>query len=120
MLMGGLLIINPEWLTLRWPWGLNGFDARIIAAWFTGWAVWAGTIAFAHDWDEVRTAGALAIVFGAAVCLTLFFFRSEFDFDRAPTMGYAGVAVLFTLGFAFFTWRQEARRPAARPAAVAK
>jgi hypothetical protein len=25
-------------------------------------------------------------------------------------MGYAGIAVLFTAGFAFFVWRQEARR----------
>ena len=64
MLMAGLLIINPEWLDLRWAWDLNGFDARIIAAWFMGWAVWAGTIAFAHDWDEVRLAGALGILFG--------------------------------------------------------
>ena len=61
-LMGALLIINPEWLDLRWAWDLNGFDARIIAAWFMGWAVWAGTIAFAHDWDEVRLAGALAVL----------------------------------------------------------
>lgn len=110
MLMGLLLVINPEWLDLRWAWDLNGFDARIIAAWFLGWAVWAGTIGFAHDWDEVRTAGALAILWGVTVCLTLFLFRSEFDFGRAPTMGYAGIAVLFTLGFAFFFWRQEARR----------
>lgn len=109
-LMGALLIINPEWLDLRWAWDLNGFDARIIAAWFMGWAVWAGTIAFAHDWDEVRLAGALAVLWGAVVCLTLLLFRSEFDFGRAPTMGYAGIAVLFTAGFAFFVWRQEARR----------
>jgi len=110
-LMGALLIINPEWLDLRWAWDLNGFDARIIAAWFMGWAVWAGTIAFAHDWDEVRLAGGLAVLWGVVVCLTLLFFRAEFDFSRAPTMGYAGMAVLFTVGFAFFFWRQEERRP---------
>ena len=110
-LMGALLIINPEWLDLRWAWDLNGFDARIIAAWFMGWAVWAGTIAFAHDWDEVRLAGALAVLWGVTVCLTLLVFRAEFDFSRAPTMSYAGMAVLFTVGFAFFFWRQEARRP---------
>ena len=109
-LFGMMLIINPEWLDLRWAWNLNGFDARIIAAWFLGWAVWAGTIGFAHDWDEVRTAGALAILWGVTVCLTLIFFRSEFDFSRAPTMTYAGIAVFFTLGFVFFFWRQEARR----------
>jgi hypothetical protein len=73
--------------------------------------VWAGTIGFARDWDEVRLAGGLAVLWGVSVCLTLLFFRSEFDFGRAPTMGYAGIAVLFTLGFAFFFWRQETKRP---------
>ena len=110
-LMGAFLIINPQWLDLRWPWALNEFDARIIAAWFLGWAVWAGTMAFARDWDEVRQAGALAILFGAAVSATLIAFRPEFDFARMPTRGYAGIAVLFTLAMAFFTWRQERRRP---------
>ncbi len=110
-LMGAFLIINPQWLDLRWPWALNEFDARIIAAWFLGWAVWAGTMAFAQDWDEVRQAGALAILFGLAVSATLIAFRPEFDFARMPTRGYAGIAVLFTLAMAFFTWRQERRRP---------
>lgn len=66
----------------------------------------------------MRTVGALAIVFGAAVCLTLLFFRAEFDFGSAPTKGYAGIAVLFTLGFAFFFWRQEARRPGTQSGVV--
>ena len=50
------------------------------------------------------------MLWGVCVCLTLLVFRAEFDFSRAPTMSYAGMAVLFTLGFAFFFWWQEARR----------
>jgi membrane associated rhomboid family serine protease len=73
-------------------------------------------MAKAHDWDEVRLAGALGILFGVAVCATLLFFRPEFDFVRSPTRGYAGLAVLFTLGMVFFTWRQERHRPARRTA----
>lgn len=110
-LFGAMLIINPNWLDLRWPWHLNEFDARIIAAWFMGWSVWAGTMVMARDWDEVRLAGALAILFGAAVSVTLVAFRGEFDFRDAPTAGYAAIAVLFTVLMALFVWRQERRRP---------
>jgi len=113
-LFGAMLIINPAWLDLRWPWDLNEFDARIMAAWLLGWAVWAGTMAMARDWDEVRLAGALAILFGVAVSATLVAFRPEFDFARSPTRTYAGLALFFTLGMAFFTWRQERQRPARR------
>ena len=51
-LFGLFLVISPAWLDLRWPWALTQFDARIIAAWFLGWAVWAGSMALASDWDE--------------------------------------------------------------------
>ncbi len=114
-LFGAMLIINPAWLDLRWPWDLNEFDARIMAAWLMGWAVWAGTMAMARDWDEVRLAGALGILFGVAVCATLIAFRPEFDLARSPTRAYAGLAVVFTLGMVFFTWRQERHRPARQP-----
>jgi hypothetical protein len=111
LLVGGFLIINPGWLDLRWPWDLNEFDARVIAAWFMGWAVWAGTMVKAKDWAEVRLAGAFGILFGASLSVTLIAFRSEFDFGRAPTLGYGLIAVLFTVIMAFFYWRQERRRP---------
>ncbi|MCB9143503.1 MAG: hypothetical protein H6646_14660 [Anaerolineales bacterium] len=110
-LIGAMLIINPNWLNLRWPWDLNEFDARISAAWLLGWAVWGGTIAMAKDWDEVRLAGALGILFGASVCATLIAFRNEFDFTRPTTAGYAGFALLLTVAMAFFYWRQERHRP---------
>lgn len=113
-LFGAFLVINPRWLDLRFPWDLNEFDARIIAAWLLGWSVWAGTMAFARDWDEVRQAGALGILFGVAVCATLLAFRAEFDFARSTTRAYAGLAVFFTLGMAFFYWQQQRRRPARR------
>jgi hypothetical protein len=114
-LFGAMLIINPAWLDLRWPWDLNEFDARIMAAWLMGWAVWAGTMVMARDWDEIRLAGALGIVFGVAVSATLVAFRPEFDLARSPTRAYAGLAVVFTAAMIFFTWRQERHRPRRLP-----
>ncbi len=110
-LFGGLLIVNPQWLDLRWPWDLNEFDARIIAAWFMGWSVWAGTMAMAVDWDEVRLAAGLQILFGLSLTAVLVAFRPEFDFARSPTSTYAGGVVLLTLAMVIFFWLQERRRP---------
>ena len=110
-LFGLFLLINPTWLDLRWPWALTRFDAGIVAAWFLGWAVWAGTIAQAADWDEVRRGVQLNILFGVAVCATLIAFRSLFDFARMTTLTYAAGMVLLTLGLGLFYWRQERARP---------
>ncbi len=110
-LFGGLLIVNPQWLDLRWPWDLNEFDARIITAWFMGWSVWAGTMAMAVDWDEVRLTAALQILFGLSLTAVLVAFRPEFDFARSPTSTYAGGVVLLTPAMIIFFWLQERRRP---------
>jgi len=110
-LFGALLVINPTWLDLRWPWDLNQFDARIMAAWFNGWALWLGTIYFVRDWDEGRLGVFLAILFGAALSIYSLIFLPLFA-DRGATRGYIGMAILFTAGLAFFAWRQERARPA--------
>lgn len=110
-LFGAMLIINPVWLDLRWPWDLNPFDARIIAAWFAGWSVWAGSMALAADWDEIRNAAQLNLLFGAAVLVSILGFWREFDFSRTPTLTYGLGALLLTLAMAFLYWRQEQARP---------
>ncbi len=104
---GLLLVLNPEFADLRWPWQLNPLDARIIAAWFLGWATWAGTMAFASDWDEIRLGAGLNILFGVALIATFIFFFPLFDFTRVTTGVYMGGTVVLTLGMLFFAWRQE-------------
>jgi hypothetical protein len=111
-LFGALLVINPVWLNLRWPWDLNEFDARIMAAWFNGLAVWLGTIYFVRDWDEGRLGVFLAILFGAALSVSSLIFLPLFS-DPQATRGYIGIAIVFTLGLVFFAWRQERARPRA-------
>ncbi|MCO6450461.1 MAG: hypothetical protein J5I90_06690 [Caldilineales bacterium] len=110
-LFGAMLVINPQWLDLRWPWDLNEFDARIMAAWFLGWVGWAGAMAMAEDWDEVRLAGLLNLVLGVALILALIAFRNEFDFGRGAARNYAVALAFFTAGMGFFVWRQERSRP---------
>lgn len=104
---GLLLVLNPEFADLRWFWQLNPLDARIIAAWFLGWCAWAGTMAFASDWDEIRIPAALNILFGAALSIAFFIFMPLLDWSRPTTPVYLGVIVVLTLLMLFFSWRQE-------------
>lgn len=114
LLMNGLLILlNPEFAATRWPWELNGLDARIAAAWFLGWAAWCGTMAFARDWDEIRRAAQLFILNGVALLTVTVIFRNEFLPGRGTAMGFAfGVAVM-TIAMAAFHVLQDRRRPIA-------
>jgi hypothetical protein len=113
LLMDGLLlVINPEFAATRWPWDLNPLDARIIAAWFLGWAVWAASMAFATDWDEIRTAVQLFILNGVALLATALLARGEL-LPRGTANGYVvGLAGLIAIGAAVYTL-QERRRPIA-------
>jgi hypothetical protein len=106
---GLMLIINPAFADTRWAWDLNPLDARIIAAWFMGWAVWIGTMAFARDWDEIRLPAALFVLTTIALLGTVIAFGNEFrptDTAGAYRNGIVGLMVLM-LGFSAY---QEYRR----------
>lgn len=111
--LGALLVINPQFANLRWPWPLNPFDARIAAAWLTGWATWAGTMAFADDWVEIRIGVVCQIIFGLALLATIIAFRGLFDFGGPTTPTYVALTAIITLLMLGFYWRQErTTRPA--------
>ena len=114
LLMNGLLILlNPEFAAKRWPWELNGLDARIASAWFLGWAVWLGTMAFATDWDEIRGAALLFLLNGVALIATALIFRVDFLPGRGTAVGYVGALATFSIVMALFVVLQERRRPGA-------
>jgi hypothetical protein len=112
LLMNGLLIVgNPEFAAHRWAWELNDLDARIVGAWFLGWAVWAGTMAFALDWDEIRRASQLFILNGVALLATAVVFRDDFLPARGTPYGYVGGLLGLTVLMISFYVVQERRRP---------
>jgi len=106
-----LLIINPEFAGLRWPWELNPLDARMIAAWFLGWSVWAGTMAFARDWHEIRVAAMLFILNGAALMATLIFFAGDLTPGRLTISSYVGgIAAMTAIMAGFFVLHERRER----------
>ena len=116
---GFLLVINPEFANERWPWDLNPLDARIIAAWFLGWAAWLATMAFASDWLEIRLPSALFVLNGAALIATIVFFRDDFRDIRTVPPYHGGVIALTVLMIAFATVQERRMRARARATAGA-
>lgn len=111
LMHGLLLVISPEFAADRWPWELNPLDARMVAAWFLGWSVWCGTMAFAQDWDEIRRAVQLFLLNGVALLATAVIFRDEFIAGRNTIVGYGGALAILTLVMAGLYVLQERRRP---------
>ena len=98
-LMHGLLLVaQPEFAAARWPWELNPLDARMVAAWFLGWSVWCGTMAFARDWDEIRRGIQLLLLNGIALLATVVLFRDEFIPGRDTIAGYGGALAVADRG----------------------
>ncbi len=110
LMHGLLLVINPEFAATRWPWELNPLDARIVAAWFLGWSVWAGTMAFARDWDEIRPAAALFVLNGLALAVTFVVFGGALRDDTTTVRSYVGGVLALTAVMAGFALLQERRR----------
>ena len=105
--IGGLAFINPTFLDTRWPWPLDPFDARIMAAFFTLAAGWCVTIYFARDWAEVRLAAVGLIIITVSNFIAWLFMLPQFDLARKNTYSYGIIYGLFALIVIFFYWKQE-------------
>ena len=110
LMFGLLLVANPEFAANRWAWPLNPLDARIAAAWLLGWSAWCGTMAFARDWDEIRSAAALFILNGAALLGTIVVFGDGLVSPVQSPKGYAVALGLMTGFMIVFFYLQERRR----------
>src|SRR6185503_20815604 len=111
LMLGLLLVVNPEFAAARWPWQLNPLDARMVSAWFLGWSAWCGTMAFARDWDEIRRAAQLFILNGVALLVVTAVFRDEFLPGRGTPAGFAVGLAVMTIAMAVFFADQDRRRP---------
>lgn len=105
--VGGLLFINPEFLSTRWPWPLSPFDARVFAAWPLAIAAWAHTMALADDWAEIRMGVQALILYGGALFLAWLATLPLFEAGRPNFWSYGLLPVAFAVVLAVLYWRQE-------------
>lgn len=105
--IAGLFIINPEFMTTRWSWPLDPFNARIMAAWPAAVAVWAGTMYFVRDWAEIKMAVQGLILYGAALFAAWIISFPLIDRSRHNVFTYGAIIGVAALLLLYYYWQQE-------------
>lgn len=109
--LGGLAVINPQFLDTRWPWPLDPFDARIMAAFFALNALWCVTIYFARDWAEVRLAVLGMMVYAISNFVVWLVILPQLDRARNNVYSVGIGFGLFSILLSYYYWKQEKARP---------
>ena len=107
----GLWFINPEFANTRWPWTLDPFNARVMAAWPAACGAWAATMYFGKDWAEVKMGVQTLIIYAAALFVVWLFTFSQYKPSLSTGLTYGIVCGLVAAALAFLYWRQEVARP---------
>lgn len=105
--LAGLFFISPEFMTTRWPWELDPFNARIMAAWPGAVAVWAATLYFVRDWAEAKLAIQVFIVYGVALFVAFLLTLPLFDLERNNVWTYGLLPVIGAMLLLYYYVRQE-------------
>jgi hypothetical protein len=118
-------MINPKFGDTRWPWPLDPFDARVMAAWPVACAVWAATMYFKEDWGEIKTGVQALLLYGLALFAVWVVTFGSYDSLRKNGLTFGVATGLGAALLAYYYWRQEAARrkavaPAAAPASPAR
>ncbi len=109
--IAALLFFNTDFSNMRWPWELNPFDSRIMAAWPAACAVWSFTMFGTKDWAEIKIGVRSKLLFVLALFVTWVFTYGGYDPARKNglTIG-VGTGVLSALLLVAY-WKQESARP---------
>ena len=111
-----ILFISPEFANTRWPWELNPFDSRIIAAWFAGSSVWAVTMYFMKDWAEIKIGVRALMIFIIGELAVWIIASPRYPLDHteiASRQGstYGAALGIMALWYLYAYWRQEQAVP---------
>jgi hypothetical protein len=113
--LGLLLFINPQFMDTRWPWSLDPFDARIMAAFPILTGLWALYGYRAVDWAEAKPGVIGSMLFTTALFLFWIYnyLLSRFDSSRANILTFGITTAAFALLLGYYTYRQERGRQVA-------
>ncbi len=109
--IAGLLFINPEFMNTRWPWPLDPFNARVMAAFPALAALWAVWVYFAEDWAEAKLGVLGLIIYTAALFGVWVVGLPEYDFSRENVWSFGLAMGGFAILFSYYYWRQERAIP---------
>jgi hypothetical protein len=109
--IAGLLFVNPEFMDTRWPWPLDPFDARVMAAFLALAGTWAVWIYFAKDWAEAKLGVVGLILYTVALFGVWLVGLPEYDTSRENIWSIGVVAGVSAVLFGYYYWRQERMMP---------
>jgi hypothetical protein len=110
--LGLLLFINPEFMDTRWPWALDPFDARIMAAFPILVGLWALYGYRANDWVEIKPGILGALLFTGALFFVWLYGLPNYDPNRENIVQFGIITAAFALLLGYYYYRQERARPA--------
>jgi hypothetical protein len=115
--LGLLLFINPAFMDTRWPWALDPFDARIMAAFPILAGLWALHGYLAADWAEIRPAIIAMLAFNVALFGVWLYNLPRFEPGRVNMVQFGVITAAFSLSLGYYFVRQERARTVALAAA---
>jgi hypothetical protein len=105
--IASLAVINPGFLDTRWPWTLDPFDARIMAAFLALTGTWCLIGYFAEDWGEVRLAILGLAIYAVSNFIVWLVILPQLDKSRNNVYTYGVAFALFSIFLGYYYWKQE-------------
>jgi len=105
------LFFNTSFADSRWPWELNPFDARIMAAWPAAVAVWSVTMHGMKDWAEIKIGVRAILLFVLALFVIWVFTFSGYDPTRKNGLVFGVGTGLLSAMLLVAYWKQQAAQP---------
>ncbi len=109
--IAALLFFNPEFANMRWPWELNPFDARIMAAWPAACAVWSLTMYEMKDWAEVKIGVRAILLFVLSLFIIWVITFHSYDPVRKNGLTFGVGTGLLSAALIYTYWKQQTSRP---------
>ena len=105
--IAGLLFINPQFMDTRWPWPLDPFNARIMAAFVALCAGWCRDVYFAEEWAEIKRAVMGLAIYAVSNFGLWLVMMPQFDSTRKNGYTYGIAFALFSALMVYYYIRQE-------------
>lgn len=108
MILAAVFFLNPEFANTRWPWELDPFNARIMAAFMVLPGLFALKVYFSEDWAEAKYAVQAMILQGAVLSVAYPFILSQMRETNKYAYGF--LIIGFTLLFIYAYWDHERKK----------
>lgn len=105
--LAGLMMINPEFMNMRWPWELDPFNCRVMSAFFALQAGWCYWIYRADDWAAARPAVLGVMCFAVGELAVWARYVAGFDPGRSNRHVFGAILAAFAAALIYYFVRQE-------------